>query len=311
MRSVLEVREPRRIISAVTGLTGSGRAGVPGVSAPPPVSERTEILAQNIDGGSALRRNTGARCVIQPGLKRLGPVLETQSATLTVLLTDTGRAGHAGEPAAGLVVEELVTEIDPATNLSMEDGTVEDNQTIAGDATLPAVRFRTVGNLGAKEEIFWGEESAVSLRIQNGTNVRRVKGTVTLMQVVLEVLSVDVTTAGCIMEMPHRRMTAVRLAEVYDFNNYGSLFPKKFFIYLTEKITSMAADVDNKFQINNCFAFVNFVYWQFPDYIINDRYELAITGRRIARNAPLIMGAEVTERVSATGNVLGDKEDAL
>ena len=73
----------------------------------------------------------------------------------------------------------------------------------------------------------------------------------------------------------------------------------------------MAADVDNKFQINNCFAFVNFVSWQFPDYIINDRYELAITGRRIARNAPLIMGAEVTERVGATGNVLGDKEDAL
>ena len=94
-------------------------------------------------------------------------------------------------------------------------------------------------------------------------------------------------------------------------NNYGSLFPKKLFIYITEKITSMAADVDNKFQINNCFAFVNFVYWQFPDYIINDRYELAITGRRIARNAPLIMGAEVTERVGATGNVLGDKEDAL
>ena len=186
-----------------------------------------EILAQNIDGASALRLNTGARSVIQPGSKRLGPVLETQSASLTVLLTDTGRAGHAGEPAAGLVVEELATEIDPATNLSMEDGTVEDKQTIAGDATLRAVRFRTVGNLGAKEEIFWGEESAVSLRIQNGTNVRRVKGTVTLMQVVLEVLSVDVTTAGSIMEMPHRRMTAVRLAEVYDFNNYGSLFPKK------------------------------------------------------------------------------------
>ena len=154
-----------------------------------------------------------------------------------------------------------------------------------------------------------GEENVVRLMILKRTSVPRVKVTVTLMQVVLEVLSVDVTTAGSIMEMPHRRMTAVRLAEVYD--NYRSLFPKKIFIYLTEKITSMAADVDNKFQINNCFAFVNFVYWQFPDYIINDRYELAITGRRIARNAPLIMGAEVTEKVGATGNVLGDKEDAL
>ena len=49
---------------------------------------------------------------------------------------------------------EQKLEIDSATNLSMEDGTVEDKQTIAGDATLPAVRFRTVGNLGAKEEIF-------------------------------------------------------------------------------------------------------------------------------------------------------------
>ena len=53
----------------------------------------------------------------------------------------------------------------------------------------------------------------MSLRIQNGTNVRRVKGTVTLMQVVLEVLSVDVTTAGGIIGMLHLRMTAVRLAE--------------------------------------------------------------------------------------------------
>ena len=73
--------------------------------------------------------------------------------------------------------------------------------------------LKELGNLGAKEEIFLGEENVVRLMIQNGTNVLRVKGTVTLMQVVLEVLSVDVTTAGCIIRMPHLRMTAAPLAE--------------------------------------------------------------------------------------------------
>ena len=61
--------------------------------------------------------------------------------------------------------------------------------------------------------MFLGEENVVSLMIQNGTNVLRVKGTVTLMQVVLEVLSVDVTTAGSIIRTPHLRMTAARPAE--------------------------------------------------------------------------------------------------
>ena len=70
-----------------------------------------------------------------------------------------------------------------------------------------------MGNLGAREEIFLGGKNVVSLRIQNGTNVRRVKETVTLMKVALEVLSVEGTTAGCIMKMPHLEMTAVRLPE--------------------------------------------------------------------------------------------------
>ena len=43
VQCVLEVREPRRIISAVTGLTGSGSPGGPGVSAPSPALERTEF----------------------------------------------------------------------------------------------------------------------------------------------------------------------------------------------------------------------------------------------------------------------------
>ena len=70
-----------------------------------------------------------------------------------------------------------------------------------------------MGNLGAREEIFLEEENVVSLMIQNGTNVRRVKGTVTLMQAALVVLSVEGTTVGCIMKMPHLKMTAARLPE--------------------------------------------------------------------------------------------------
>ena len=56
-----------------------------------------------------------------------------------------------------------------------------------------------------------GEENVVRLMTQNGANVPRVRGTVTLMLAVLEILSVDVTTAGSIMRMPHLRMTAARL----------------------------------------------------------------------------------------------------
>ena len=73
--------------------------------------------------------------------------------------------------------------------------------------------LKELGNLGAKEEIFLGEENVVRLMIQNGTNVLRVKGTVTLMQAALVVLSVEGTTVGCIMKMPHLEMTAVRLPE--------------------------------------------------------------------------------------------------
>ena len=90
------------------------------------------------------------------------------------------------------------------------DGATESLQT-REFATLGAVQ--SGGNLGAKDEIIPGGENVVSLTIQNGVNVPRAKVTVTLMQVVLEVLSVDVTTAGCIMGMPHLRMTAAPLAE--------------------------------------------------------------------------------------------------
>ena len=58
--------------------------------------------------------------------------------------------------------------------------------------------------------MFLAEENVVRLMTQNGANVPRVRGTVTLMLAVLEILSVDVTTAGSIMRMPHLRMTAAR-----------------------------------------------------------------------------------------------------
>ena len=80
-----------------------------------------------------------------------------------------------------------------------------------------------MGNLGAREEIFLGEENVVRLRIQNGTNVRRVKETVTLMKVALAVLSVEGTIVGCIIKMPHLKMTAVRLHEA-KFNFCHPLF---------------------------------------------------------------------------------------
>ena len=90
------------------------------------------------------------------------------------------------------------------------DGAMESLQT-REFATRGAVQLG--GNLGAKDEIIPGGENVVILMIQNGTNVLRAKGTVTLMQVVLEVLSVDVTTAGGIIVMPHLRMTAAPLVE--------------------------------------------------------------------------------------------------
>ena len=70
--------------------------------------------------------------------------------------------------------------------------------------------FQSVESLGAKDEIFLVDENVASLMIPKRTNALRAKGTVTLMQVVLEVSSVEGTTAGCIIEMPHLRMTAVR-----------------------------------------------------------------------------------------------------
>ena len=68
------VREPRRIILAVTGLTGSGSPGGPGVSAPSPVLEWMEYLGRNLEVAHALSPNMEGKTVIQPGLKSSSPV---------------------------------------------------------------------------------------------------------------------------------------------------------------------------------------------------------------------------------------------
>ena len=79
VRSVREVREPRRIVSAVTGLTVTGRAGDPGVSAPSPVLERMESQGPNIVSVSALHLNMEGRSVILLDIKRLSPALESRT----------------------------------------------------------------------------------------------------------------------------------------------------------------------------------------------------------------------------------------
>ena len=69
------VREQRRIISAATGLTGSGRVGGPGESAPSPALERMEFLGQHFVRVNAVPPNMGGRIVIAGGIERVSPVM--------------------------------------------------------------------------------------------------------------------------------------------------------------------------------------------------------------------------------------------
>ena len=86
VRCVREVREPRRIISAVTRLTDSGGLGHPGVSAPSPVFGRADILilGRDIGGVSALHLNTEGWSVRRISMKRVKTVQEKGSFYLTV-----------------------------------------------------------------------------------------------------------------------------------------------------------------------------------------------------------------------------------
>ena len=69
-------------------------------------------------------------------------------------------------------------------------------------------------SLGAKVEIIQEGANAVSLKIQNGTNVRRVKGIVILTLVVLEILSVERTIVETTIVMLHPMMIVVRLPTI-------------------------------------------------------------------------------------------------
>ena len=129
------VREQRRIISAATGLTGSGSPGGPGVSAPSLALGRMEFLGKNLVSVNAIPLNTGERIVITPGIKRLSPVVETA----TVPWTASGIVGVIGDIVVGNVVEEKELELDSVADLGMEDRIVMERQKKRSRATLMIV----------------------------------------------------------------------------------------------------------------------------------------------------------------------------
>ena len=138
-------REPRRIISAATELTGSGSPGGPGVSAPSPALERMEFLGRNLVSVSVLPLNTGGRIVIESGIKRVSPVQEAA----TVPWTAIGIPGLDGDLVVSLVaMEERNLELDSARNLCMEERTVLDQMKKPRSVTLTAVQWTVLGVLG-------------------------------------------------------------------------------------------------------------------------------------------------------------------
>ena len=138
------VREPRRKISAVTGLTGSGRVGGPGVSAQSPALERTEFWGRNSVSVNALQQNTGGRIVIEPGIERDSPVQEAEFVPLTAF----GILGLDGEPAASLVVEEQELELDSVTDLGTEERIVSERKKKWSSVTLTDAQWIALGVLG-------------------------------------------------------------------------------------------------------------------------------------------------------------------
>ena len=129
------VREQRRIISAATGLTGSGSPGGPGVSAPSLALGRMGFLGKNLVSVNAIPLNTGERIVITPGIKRLSPVVETA----TVPWTASGIVGVIGDIVVVNVVQEKELELDSVADLGMEDRIVMERQKKRSRATLMIV----------------------------------------------------------------------------------------------------------------------------------------------------------------------------
>ena len=90
------VREPLWIISAVTGLTVSGRVGDLGLRAPSHASERMVFMGRNLASVRALRLDTEERIVTQQGLNKSRPVQDKEAESLTVQLMATGQTGSLG-----------------------------------------------------------------------------------------------------------------------------------------------------------------------------------------------------------------------
>ena len=129
------VREQRRIISGVTGLTGSGSPGGPGVLAPSPALERTEFWGRNLVSVNALQLNTGGRIVIEAGRERVRPVQEMASVPWTAI----GLLGLDGIPVASLVLEEKELELESVTDLGMEERIVLERHWKQRSVTLKTV----------------------------------------------------------------------------------------------------------------------------------------------------------------------------
>ena len=81
---------------------------------------------------NALQLNTGARTVIESGIERVSPVMETATAPWTAI----GIIGMLGDTVVGLVMEERELELDSVTDLGMEERNVLERQKKRRSATL-------------------------------------------------------------------------------------------------------------------------------------------------------------------------------
>ena len=81
---------------------------------------------------NALQLNTEARTVIESGIERVSPVMETATAPWTAI----GIIGMLGDTVVGLVMEERELELDSVTDLGMEERIVLERQKKRRSATL-------------------------------------------------------------------------------------------------------------------------------------------------------------------------------
>ena len=85
---------------------------------------------------NALQLNTEARTVIESGIERVSPVMETATAPWTAI----GIIGMLGDTVVGLVMEERELELDSVTDLGMEERIVLERMKKRRIATIINVR---------------------------------------------------------------------------------------------------------------------------------------------------------------------------